>query len=79
MKQSINKKKISKSSNIKNIDTSSSLINYITQYGIGYVVRNYVLSDDLIKDISDGKYSEKNDDLFTLKEIMFFQSTLTKI
>lgn len=78
MKSIINKNKINNPTEYKvvKLGTQKLLSEYVERFGLGYVVRHYEISSDLIPHIAEGEYSDMCDETFTTSEINKFQQTL---
>lgn len=78
MKSIINKNKTNNQVEHKviKLGTPKLLSEYAGRFGLGYVVRNYEISTDLIPQIVDGEYSDMCDETFTTSEINKYQQTL---
>lgn len=61
------------------IDTEKQLFELIKKYELGYIIRNYKLSDELIKQIANDEYSSTVEDSYiTEQDIYYFQNMLEK-
>lgn len=81
MKSFINKNKNSSLTEYPfvKLDTQTLLSNYVKQFGLGYVIRHYEISSELVKQITDGDYSDICDEMYTTSEIIQFQQTLLSL
>lgn len=77
-KKTINTKQINKKDSLF-INNKQLLLDTISNYGVKYVVSNFVLSDDMICYVSTNDMSDTVDDFFiTYDDILALQCNLRK-